>query len=263
MEPVVKRWRVRVTGTGTGTGWPEHRITGRHRDERIEVPADAMAVVESATLDRVDLSAQRFRGYLARGATFTGCSFAGTVWGGGVFGDVPQVEYRDCDFTRADLHAAGPRFARFTGCRFSDADLTDWYAMCAEFVDCTFTGTLTGVKFSAEPWGVARNTARKLRKRNAFTGNDFTGAQLVDCTVAGGIDVDANRWPADHLIIRDAQRRIQAAAAALPPDERVLRPGAMSKRASRLAIFSMGAYAMQRDLVLHPSDVGAELADLP
>jgi hypothetical protein len=257
----VKRHLARVTGVQAP--WPEHRITGRHRGERLTVPTSARIVVESARLEDVDLSGQRLDNYLARGSSFDRCDFTATVWGGGVLGDVPQVEYRDCDFSRADLKQTGPRFARFVGCRFAGADLDGWNAMCAEFVDCTFTGRLTGVRFSGVPWGIARDKALKLRKRNEFTGNDFTVAELVDCMVAGGIDLDANRWPADHLVVRDAQRRIEKARSALPADERTLSPGGMSPEAALLATYSIGAFALQRDLLLHPTAVGADLARLP
>ena len=257
----MKRWRARVRATGTP--WPEHLITGRHHGGRITVPAAATITVRSADLQDVDLSRQPFDNYLARGSTLTGCDFTGTVWGGGVLGDAPQVEYRDCDFTRADLKRVGPRFARFVGCRFDGADLDGWNAMCAEFVGCTFTGRLAEVRFSAVPWGIGRDKAKKLRSRNDFTGNDFTGAELVDCMVAGGIDLDANRWPADHIIIRDAQRRIQAARVALPDADRTPAPGAMSPLGALLTTYSIGAFALQRDLLLHPTDPGAGLARLP
>jgi len=257
----VKRWRARVRATGTP--WPEHLITGRHHGGRLTVPAGATVKVEAADLQGADLSRQSFDNYLARGSVLAGCDLTETVWGGGVLGDVPQVEYRECDFTRADLEQVGPRFARFVGCRFDGAGLDGWNAMCAEFVDCTFTGRLTGVRFSGVPWGIARDKAKKLRSRNAFTGNDFTGAELVDCMVAGGIDLDANRWPADHVIIRNAQRRIQAARAGLPEADRTPAPGGMSPQGALLATYSIGAFALQQDLVVHPTDPGADLARLP
>jgi hypothetical protein len=73
----------------------------------------------------------------------------------------------------------------------------------------------------------------------------------------------AYRWPADHIIIRDAQRRIQAARAALPDADRTLAPGAMSPQGALLATYSIGAFAVQGDLVLHPTDPGADLVRLP
>jgi hypothetical protein len=169
-------------------------------------------------------------------------------------GDLPVVSYRDCKFFRTSLDRVSPGYARFERCLFQNARIDDRDAMCAEFVDCKFSGRLRRVKFSGRPWGVRKARLESIRTTNAFVGNDFSGAELEDCSILGGIDLDANLWPTDgYLIIRDAHAQIARAARELESwtDEE-----ARALAAAMLRTYSSGGHTLQRDIIVRVADLG-------
>jgi len=244
-----------VRESGQSEPWARQIYSGTMEDIRLQV-ARGTAVFEGAQCLRVDFSGEVSDNYIASGSTFSDCKFSTCRWGGGALGDVPPVTYLGCDFSRADLRSVGPRFARFQRCKFVEARIDNWDAMCAEFVDCEFVGRIRGAKFSGRPRGFSSTKIESLRQTNEFRGNDFTRAELVDCSIFGGIDLDANLWPTspDYVIIRSRQTRIESAKRRLdelPSD---------SERAQAAAVFevySRGAFALQPDLLVRRSELAA------
>jgi hypothetical protein len=66
-----------------------------------------------------------------------------------------------------------PGNATFEGCTFSYCAFNHFSPTHADFINCTFLGTITSAMF----WGETPIRTPEPR-RNAFTGNDFTGAKL-------------------------------------------------------------------------------------
>lgn len=240
--------------TPTTGPWQRASFRGELSAERLSIPAGNVTLeVEGARWDHVDVGGLRIANYVARGALLTDCSFVRCTIEAGVLGHLPMVVYRDCDFERADLHGCSPMFARFERCRFVDTNLVDWRAVDAEFVGCVFTGRLLRVRFSGTPLGAGREALRRIRTHNDFRDNDFSGADLVDCSITGGVDLDSNRWPqsSDYVIIRSAHERIAAAReqlSALPEDVRMRAKG-------RLDMYSL-LFGSQRDILAKRSELG-------
>jgi uncharacterized protein YjbI with pentapeptide repeats len=172
--------------------------------------------------------------------------------------DVPLSRYLGSDFTEADLRRVGPRFARFENCRFVNARLDDWNALCAEFVECVFEGRIARAKFSGRPWGFARAAIEPIRPSNDFRDNDFSRADLIDCSIFGGIDLTANTWPTgnDYVVIHSAQQKISEAKAKLGR----LSPDLANDAGAWLEIYSRGAFALQKDLLVRKDELGAAAA---
>ena len=108
-----------------------------------------------------------------------------------------------------------PFLARFERCSFDEARIEEWFTFCAEFVDCSFAGArVIGSRFFGTPsecYGWLQ--FRHRRKRNEFSGNDFSQAELIDTMFSAGIDLGLQRLPTspEYLRINDAQRRIAEA----------------------------------------------------
>jgi hypothetical protein len=47
------------------------------------------------------------------------------------------------------------------------------------------------------------------------SGNDFSGAELIDCSVRGGVRLGANQWPSgpEYLSVAQAQQRLKSVRA--------------------------------------------------
>ena len=231
--------------------------TDEIENRRLNVPRQTTVQFRNAHVVRVDVSGQSIDNFLATGSLFEDCDFRGSVWTGGVLGDLPLVTFRGCDFDEADLRGINPQFARFEDCSFTNALLDDWPAICAEFVHCTFAGRLLRVKFSGRPLGIGRARVERERSVNAFVDNDFRAADLVDCSIVGGIDLNANLWPEkpDYLVIKSAGARIAAAKqkmARMPADS-INKPEAEAV----LRVYSMMGFQFQHDLLVRKSELGA------
>ncbi len=177
---------------------------------------------EQVTVTGVDFSRNRFGvrldvigGFHADRSTFVGCDFRGVKFERATFGGFDdQSVYRDCSFddatlvdrqTTLALHLGNARFER---CSFDGAKIRGWLpADLAEFVDCSFATRVDRCGFYGTP---PRRTPPR-RDRNAFHGNDFSRAELVDTNFCD-IDLDAQRWPAEGYIrLDDADARLRAA----------------------------------------------------
>ena len=174
-------------------------------------------VVEGGDFQGADLA--RFS---ATGSEFRGCDFRGARLKDNVtMSFSPQSVYRDCTFDRADM--VGPRVgmfslgvARFERCSFRRTRISSWFSFSAEFVDCTFEGTLKSCTFHGRtPDGMGGGHLTPRADVNEFHGNDFSAADLVGCAFTGGVDMGAQRWPddPDYVWIRDAPAAIRRARA--------------------------------------------------
>jgi uncharacterized protein YjbI with pentapeptide repeats len=141
------------------------------------------AHVENVVLeDIVVASFIAFRTTLV-GCRFTRCSTEGTRG----LGDGRTV-FTGCTFEQCDFRGEWFGGGRFEGCSF---DLCRWNAdtnvRTAEFVDCTFTGPVSGLVFFGRVPRSLRGGLSGKRRVNVFRGNDFSGAELHDVAFLGGI----------------------------------------------------------------------------
>jgi hypothetical protein len=143
-------------------------------------------------------------------ATVGNCSFDGSRIQDCDFGYRRGAFWVDCSFDGVHIeHASG--VARFERCSFRDVVLQEWWCFEVEMIDCVFTGLLNTVVFN----GTVPKEYRKWvgRQRNAFEGNDFSGADLFDVAFRTGIDLDRQKLPTgdNYLYLQDARRIIDRA----------------------------------------------------
>ena len=171
---------------------------------RISSVAGVVAVGR-ATLADVDFRRASFDHFLSEGSTFVRCDFRGLRLGEKfqpLFGARAQSVFRECRFDGADLRAIDPGQSGFERCSFEEARIDGWQCATAEFVDCRFAGPLFEVRFYGRPWGPAAQHLDPVRSVNAFRGNDFSRAELVDTTFVMGIDISSQRWPEGDAYVR-------------------------------------------------------------
>lgn len=206
----------------TSEQWqPAWIARGTFRDQRFELPAGMSSVTfDRARLANVDFSGMRFTDFNAHGSEFDGCDFSSVIFedlsmgitcmGGPWDRDSwPQSVFRDCVFRRTRFP---PRTdfgnVRFERCVFDRSRLRGQTSTFeAEFVDCVFVGGVREVNF----WGRPTEYQDALgRDRNAFTGNDFTGAQL-DYVAFRHIDLHAQRFPGlpGHALLDRISERVE------------------------------------------------------
>lgn len=109
--------------------------------------------------------------------------------------------YMDCIFDGMSVKGGSAGRASFQRCSFRRVKIKDFHFTDAQLVDCTFSGRLESVIFSARP------DYASGRLENDFRGNDFSEARLEDVSFRGGIRLDLQRLPegADYVIIPDAR----------------------------------------------------------
>lgn len=171
---------------------------------RVEAPAGLIAVA-GGTLTDVDFRRAAFEHFLSGGCTFIACDFRGMTLDAKfqpLFGLRRQSVFRACRFDGTDLRVIDPGQSRFEACSFDGARIDGWRGTATEFVDCAFSGPIVGVRFYGRPWGTRAHDLDPRRTMNAFRGNDFSAAQLVDTLFVMGIDVAAQRWPSGPEYIR-------------------------------------------------------------
>jgi uncharacterized protein YjbI with pentapeptide repeats len=182
----------------------------------------------------VDFSELKFSSFGAHDSEFDRCDFSRTAFDSISLGATgydgqrwdeltwPTTVYRECVFARTRIP---PRAflgnARFERCVFDGARLRGLtFTHEAQFVECTFRGKIQDVNF----WGKPTEHAAALgRYRNAFTSNDFTGADLLGVAFKH-IDLHAQRFPGlpDYAVLDRVDQRVAAALAAMarwPDDE--------------------------------------------
>jgi len=116
--------------------------------------------------------------------------------------------YVECTFdgTRFRKLLLGP--ARLERCRFLDVKITDLFSHSAEFVDCVFSGTISGAAFYGTVVGMdAEFTSRRL---NEFRGNDFSAMKFSDVTFRQGVDLRLQKLPAgdDYFLLEGAEAKL-------------------------------------------------------
>jgi hypothetical protein len=166
-------------------------------------------VLSGLRLENESFTNRSLRELAMSDATLVRCDFSRTRVAGGSFGGgFEPSEYRECVFDGCRIRNVLPGRATFVGCSFRDVTIQNLRCHEAQFVDCVFTGRLRTVTFSATPW----STERLNRTRNAFHGNDFTGAVLEDVAFRGGIDLDRQHLPdgPDYVLVRNAPELLPA-----------------------------------------------------
>jgi uncharacterized protein YjbI with pentapeptide repeats len=181
----------------------------------------------------VDFSGLRFSHLSAHDSVFERCDFSGTAfdnvnlgatfhgkgpWDGRTW---PATLYRECVFARTRL-PPNPHWgnARFERCTFDRARLRgSTSTFQAQFVECTFRGKIQDVNLWGRP---TQHTSALGRDRNDFTGNDFTGAEVIGVAFRH-IDLNAQRFPGlpGYAVLDRIDQRVAAALAAMPdwPEE--------------------------------------------
>ncbi|TMG55518.1 MAG: pentapeptide repeat-containing protein [Chloroflexi bacterium] len=172
--------------------------------------------LDRVTVRDADFSRAAFERFAPNGCVFERCDFRGEHFDERLqtlFASRRQSVFRECRFEGADLRFVRPGQARFERCSFAGANIDGWVSACAEFLDCRFTGPIRNVTFHGKPWGHAAERIDPARSVNAFSGNDFTEAELISALFVNGIEVTQQRWPASEsyvVIDRIHQRATRA-----------------------------------------------------
>jgi uncharacterized protein YjbI with pentapeptide repeats len=171
--------------------------------------------IERQDVTGADYSRQTFDKFGTLGATLTGCRFDRAYLKHCAFGSgTEQSHFVDCSFDGSYLRALGG-FTRFVGCTFRNLRVTQTSPDYLEFVDCTFTGRITGLRLWGAPlspvdryMSLTTSLARQgrpqpphleqlmVRDRNEIRGNDFSTARLIKVEFRFGVDLTAQRLPA-------------------------------------------------------------------
>ncbi len=165
--------------------------------------SERVVALHRATLSAVDFRKARFDRFELAGCKFDRCDFRGMRLGrrfAPLFAALPRSVFHGCYFDGADLRRFHFGQSRFERCTFDDALLARCVVDDAEFLECRFAGQLDGVVFRGRP--TAPRPLDPPRERNEFRGNDFRDAELGVVAFVAGIDMDAQRWPADEMHIR-------------------------------------------------------------
>lgn len=126
---------------------------------------------------------------------FTRCSFERLRAPKVCFGAGPtQSVYVECSFDHSRFKANAPGNARFERCTFRDVKIDYMIGQGLEFIDCVFSGQLREVVFWGSV-GMDQLVGAYGRETNEFTGNDLSGADLVDTGFRGGVDLTKNILP--------------------------------------------------------------------
>jgi hypothetical protein len=125
-------------------------------------------------------------------------------------GDELRSVYRDCVFDHVDFGIAGggarPAGARFEGCTFNHCAFRYFDAFDADFIDCTFVGTIASARF----WGHNDAYVGREPRPHVFSGNDLTRAKLRRVEYFG-VDLRSSRLPSgpEYLRIDDFLAKAQ------------------------------------------------------
>lgn len=126
---------------------------------------------------------------------FIRCSFERLRTPKVCFGAGPtQSVYVECSFDHSRFKANAPGNARFERCTFRDVKIDYMIGQGLEFIDCVFTGQLKEVVFWGSV-GMDQLVGAYGRETNEFTGNDLSGATLIDTGFRGGVDLTKNILP--------------------------------------------------------------------
>ncbi len=208
-------YRVKVEVRPGGRPPPRVVINRDHTGGRFEVPQGGRVEFQNVRFTDVDFRRLRFDLFVGSGSVFTGCDFRDVRFAAGHLGNLSQTVYHACRFDRAHLAGVDPLYARFERCSFDDADLMQWRAFQAEFVECHFRGRIVEAKFGGKLGDAAAARIQPPRIKNEFRGNDFRQATLVDCSFFDGIDLTAQLLPTgpEYILLDNIRGRIRRARA--------------------------------------------------
>ncbi|TMR22397.1 hypothetical protein ETD86_11945 [Nonomuraea turkmeniaca] len=158
------------------------------------------------TVEGEDYSGRRWREIAVTESNVLNCNFSGIIMSRSATlgnGRKPST-YLDCVFDESRWDRVLPGRATFIGCSFHNVHISNVTFIDAEFVNCVFSGTLEHVTFSARPRELDADLGRQV---NAYRGNDFSGAQMIDFAFRGGIDLDQQILPGppNYVTIRNAR----------------------------------------------------------
>lgn len=208
-------------------------------------------VVERQKLQDHDFSGRRLSRFVSIAAEFRGCSFEQCRLTDASFGaGRVRSKFFECSFDGSRIEFGPGGKARFESCTFRDVSLSDWFCFEVELVDCIFTGTLNRAVFNGFP--LQRGTWFSRRRRNEFTGNDFSGIALIDVAFRSGIDLSLQRLPTspDYLYLPEARKSIETARAVVTKWEDPHRERGVSFLGSLSDELEHG----QRQLFFRPAD---------
>lgn len=190
----------------------EQRITGRLTGCRFE-PKASNAAFDAAILEEVDFSGLAFNSLTAESSHFQDCRFDGIALELGPLAAGRQSTFERCSFANARLIGINPGNARFERCAFDEARIADWTSTCGEFVDCSFSGTISRSTFSGDATGCRDMPLWRRRRTNEYRGNDFRRASLIEVSFIGGIDLDAQLLPdgPEYILLNRLSARVEAA----------------------------------------------------
>src|ERR1700674_493531 len=177
------------------------------------VPKHEWLVVDHKNVNGEDFSGRTLVKFASITSRFEKCRFEHMRIEDGGFGEgVDASEYIGCSFDGSNIDIGPGGHARFARCSFRDVRLADWFCFTVELVDCVFTGRLSRAYFNGTVPLSKRMTAG--RDRNEFTGNDFSGMDLVDVGFRTGVDLTQQRLPSGppYLYLRHATAAIQQAS---------------------------------------------------
>jgi hypothetical protein len=119
------------------------------------------------------------------------------VWPQGSLAVRPST-YRRCVFRGVRFRILGGFSvgqARFEDCSFQACRFNGLFSHCADFVRCTFEGTLSGAVF----FGVAPTGQPCAGKVNDFVDNDFRNVRITNVGWRSGIEVAQQQWPTGYV----------------------------------------------------------------
>ena len=143
---------------------------------------------------QTDWSGKRFANLVPVGCVFDSCLFEGAHFAQVCFGGgLEDSRYVNCSFDRATIRATAPGNARFESCSFRNVDIIELFGFRIEMVDCHVSGIVRKAFFNGTvPPDIAPDLGRTF---NAFEGNDFSNATLVDVVFRTGIDLSKQKMP--------------------------------------------------------------------
>ena len=150
-------------------------------------------VLNRIVSDAADYSARKVGHFEAIECTFRNCNFTRMQIDYVSFasGTGPTL-YQDCRFDLSRMREAAGGPARFERCSFESVRIDLFLCHATEFVDCRFSGRLSGY-FNGTPPDDWQASLR--RDKNEFSGNDFSRAELCDLSFRTGIDLSLQKLP--------------------------------------------------------------------
>ncbi|QKE85246.1 hypothetical protein [Arthrobacter sp. NEB 688] len=148
-------------------------------------------------------------------SSFEDCQFVGLT-GEAKFGSgVQQTVFRGCLFADSDIRSVTPGNVLFEDCRFDAVRISRFISGAAEFVRCSFSGTIEEAVLSAQP--SAWEAQAFGRSRNRVTGNDLRECRLSGVGFRRGVDLSDQRFPPpSHCFVLEVAQDLPRLRTELP-----------------------------------------------